>query len=416
MKLKKLMAAVIAAAMCLSMMAGCSNKDSDSSDNGSGSGSSQQGGDSNSGGEENNGGYQSPYNGQQEIRDISSAELVKEMSIGWNLGNTMDATGVSGLESETAWQGAKTTKPMMDLLKSSGFNILRVPVTWESHMDSDGNIDKEWMDRVQEIVDYGIDNDLFVILNIHHEEWHFPSYDNLDAAKEKIIKTWSQIADRFKNYDEHLIFEGMNEPRKKGTPVEWTGGDDEGRDVVNQLNMAFVETVRNSGGNNKLRHLMIPTYGASSTPNAMQALQMPENDDKIIVSVHAYVPYDFALNTSGTAKWSIDNPSDTQAIDNVFRDIDNNFLSKGIPVIIGEFGSMNKFDTETETGDNREARVECGKYYMSKAKEYGVPCVWWDNNAFVGNGENFGLMERDIIPGWRFPDIVEAITGQELPE
>lgn len=395
MRFKKILSGICAVAMCFSMIA-CGKEESKSKDT------------------------QKTDNDQnkevvQEIRDIPSTELVKEMSIGWNLGNTLDATG-SGLEAETYWQSATTTKEMMDLLKASGFNVLRVPTTWEGHMDSEWNIDEEWMDRVQEIVDYGIDNDLFVILNIHHEEWHFPSYENLDSKKAQLKKVWEQIAERFKNYDEHLIFEGMNEPRKKGTNVEWTGGDAEGQDVVNQLNAVFVETVRNSGGNNELRHLMIPTYAASSASNAMKAFKMPdENDDKLIVSVHGYAPYNFALNTKGTAEWSVDNTNDTNAIDQIFRDIENYFLYEGYAVIIGEFGSVNKLVNTTLTGDNTEDRIEHAKYYMKKAKEYGIPCVWWDNHAFAGNGENFGLMERGATPPcWKFPEIVTALTGVEV--
>ena len=387
MKGKKILGMVLAAVLCISA-AGCSSDDN----------SSDSSSDDN--------------NVTEEIRDISSTELVKEMSIGWILGNTLDATG-TGLDSENAWGNPTTTKDMVDLLKDSGFNVFRVPTTWEGHLDEDFNIDEEWLDRVQEVVDYGIDNDMFVILNIHHEEWHFPSYDNADAAIEKLTKIWSQIAERFKNYDEHLIFEGLNEPRKKGTAVEWTGGDAEGQEVVNRFNKAFIETVRASGGNNDKRHLMIPPYAASSSSSAMQALELPENDDKVIISIHAYTPYDFALNTAGTNQWSADNPSDTQPIDQVFKDIKAYFLDKGYAVIIGEFGSVNKLDTESETGDNLECRIAHAQYYVSKAKEYGVPCVWWDNGAFIGNGENFGLMDRSI-PFWKFPQIVTALTGVDV--
>lgn len=392
MRFKRVLNVLCAAALTLSMTA-CGKDDNESKN------------------EENNNNNKDVL---QEIRDIPSIELVKEMSIGWNLGNTLDATG-TGLESEVAWQSTYTNKEMIDLVKNSGFNVLRVPTTWEGHMDKDWNIDEEWMNRVQEIVDYGIDNDLYVILNIHHEEWHFPSEKNLDTKKAQLKKVWEQIAERFKNYDEHLIFEGLNEPRKKGTAVEWTGGDREGQDVVNQFNALFVETVRNSGGNNPLRHLMIPTYAASSASNAMKAFVMPENDDKLIVSVHAYTPYDFALNTKGTSQWSVDNAGDTNAIDQVFRDIDTYFLSQGYPVIIGEFGSINKLVSTSITGDNLECRIAHAEYYVKKAKEYGVPCVWWDNTGFVGNGENFGLMVRgDTPPSWKFPEIVKALTGVEV--
>jgi endoglucanase len=337
----------------------------------------------------------------QEIRDIPSTELVKEIKIGWNLGNTMDATGGNGVKSETSWGNPITTKEMIDAVKAAGFNTIRIPTTWEKHLGSEPEytIDKDWLDRVQQIVDYARANDMFVIINMHHEEWHFPSYDNLEKAKAILTKAWKQIADRFENYDEHLIFEGMNEPRMKGTNLEWTGGDKEARDVINQLDAAFVETVRNAGGNNPLRHLMIPPYAASSDPNVWKDFILPE-DNKIIVSLHAYTPYNFTLNKNGTPNWSVENANDTRDIDNLMNNIYNNFISKGIPAILGEFGAMNK--------DNLDNRIAWAEYYITKATEKGIPCIWWDNGAFVGGGENFGLLDRRNKT-WKYPEVVDAL-------
>lgn len=149
-----------------------------------------------------------------EIRDISSMELIGELTAGWNLGNTLDATGKT-LSSETAWGNPTTTKEMFDKVKEAGFDLIRIPVTWEGHMDSENNIDPEWMERVKTVVDYAIDDDTYVIINLHHEEWNNPFYDNKDAACAKIKSVWAQIAECFKDYDEHLIFEGQNEPRQK---------------------------------------------------------------------------------------------------------------------------------------------------------------------------------------------------------
>lgn len=145
---------------------------------------------------------------------------------------------------------------------------------------------------------------------------------------------------------------------------------------------------------------MITGYAASSTTESLQAIKLPENDNKLIVSVHAYLPYSFALDTTGTDKF--DKNSDTFSIDNMFTHLETLFLSKDIPVIIGEFGSINK--------QNEDDRIELVKYYVSKAKENGVPCIWWDNGAFVGKGENFGLMERSEIPAsWSFQNIVDTL-------
>lgn len=321
------------------------------------------------------------------IRDLSGQDIVKEITIGWNLGNTMDANGATGVDCETSWGNPKTTQKMIDMVKNAGFNTIRIPITWQPHIGAapDYIIDKAWLDRVQEIVDYAYEDNLYVIINMHHDDWYCPYYKTEDTAIDELKKTWKQIADCFENYDEHLIFEDLNEPRQKGTSFEWNGGNEEGRDVVNKLNAAFVETIRNAGGNNPLRILMIPPYAANSSPITWNDFKIP-NDNKIIVSIHAYTPYNFALNKTGTSEWSASNANDTMEIDNLMKNLNDYFISKGIPVIIGEFGAVNKFNTDK--------RVAWADYYVSKAKEKGIPCIWWDNGSFAGNGELFGLLDR----------------------
>ncbi|MBQ7782737.1 MAG: glycoside hydrolase family 5 protein [Oscillospiraceae bacterium] len=343
------------------------------------------------------------------IRSISSIELIKEMKVGWNLGNTLDSLigNPNGTELpsdwETAWGQPVTTKAMIDSVKAQGFNVLRVPVTWEGKFSAapDYTINADWLARVKEIVDYGIENDMFVILNMHHEEWNMPTAENQAAADEILRALWSQIADHFADYNEKLIFEGMNEPRLKGTPMEWNGGNAEAREVINCWNASFVETIRSKGGNHTDRHLMIPTYAASSLDSVLSEFRIPE-DDKVIVSVHAYLPYSFALadNASGTKEWSADNANDTRDIDSLFEKLKTLYIDNGQAVIIGEFGSRNRM--------NNEARENCARYYITKATEAGIPCVWWDNNAFVGSGENFGLFDRKTFE-WRYPDIITAM-------
>lgn len=325
--------------------------------------------------------------------------FIKNLKIGWNLGNSLDATG-SGMGSETSWSNPKTTKAMIDAVKKAGFNTLRIPTTWGNHVDSNNNIDSEWMARVNEVVDYAIDNNMYVILNTHHEDsWLIPS-----KAKEKDItakyKTiWKQIAENFKDYDEHLIFEGMNEPRTKGSPKEWQGGTDEEREVVNNLNQAFVDTVRKTGGNNQSRFLMITPYAASSDYNALKALKIP-NDKHIIVSCHAYLPYWMAMN--GDMKRNSLTSADERDIQNYFKNLDTLFISKGIPVIIGEFGFTNK--------NNETQRAEAVKFYLTEAKKYGVPCIWWDNNATGSGEENFGIFDRKNLT-WYYQKIIDAMMS-----
>lgn len=331
-----------------------------------------------------------------DMENITAKELVSRMRVGWNLGNTMEAEG-SGLEAEVAWQPSKkkTDEQMIRLVKDAGFNVLRIPVSWGNHADGQYNIDSAWLDRVQEIVNYGIDNDMIVILNTHHEDWYMPRESDKAQDIEELTALWKQIAERFKGYDENLIFEGLNEPRLRGEACEWTG-EPQAREIINEYNQAFVETVRSTGGNNENRILMVTGYAASSTRENLSAIVLPEDSGKLIVSVHAYLPYSFALDTKGTDVYdSIDS-----SITNCFADINDIFLSKDIPVVIGEFGSVNKF--------NDEERIECVTDYITTAKSYGVPCVWWDNGTRLGSGENFAILNREEY-SWYYPDIVEAI-------
>ena len=403
MFIKRIAAISAAAVMCLAMGScgddSCSSSADSKTESKAVSGSQADSGDNS----DTEGLYVSKYDTQQEMSDESAWDLVAKMRVGWNLGNTFDATGGDGtIAAETSWGNPKTTKEMIDLVSQSGFNVLRLPVSWGTHMDENYNVDPAWMARVHEVVDYAIDNDMFVILNTHHEEWYFPTNEDKDQDIEQLTALWKQIAEEFKNYDERLIFEGVNEPRLRGTSKEWTGGDSESREVVNAYAKAFYDTVRASGGNNDKRSLMITGYAASSSKNCLQQIVLPNyDDDHLIVSVHAYLPYSFALDTKGTDQF--DAAKDAASIDTLFTDLDEIFLSQHIPVIVGEFGCMNKM--------NDEERVECVTYYLSVAEQYGVPCIWWDNGAFVGDGENFGLLDRELIPEWKFQSIIDAIMA-----
>lgn len=342
-----------------------------------------------------------------EMEKITAAQLVNDMKIGWNLGNTMDSLNANLAKTmpaeswETAWGNPVTTKELIDAVIERGFNVIRIPVSWNDHISEEDNwkIEESWLDRVQEIVDYAYDSGVYVIINAHHESWYDPYYDNEERATEILTTVWSQVAERFRNYDEHLIFESMNEPRKTGTAVEWNGGDQEGWDVVNNLNAAFVQTIRESGGSNPYRILMIPGYGANCW-EGIKHIKVPE-DDKIIVSVHAYEPYDFALNVQGRGTWD----NDTSNIDYIMDSLDTLFLSKGIPVIIGEFGALYK-----NAEGNEEERAAWAEYYVSAAAGKSIPCIWWDNGALTGSGEVFGLINRKTYE-WQYPLIVEGLMN-----
>ena len=397
MKLKKFAALFIAAAMSVGTLSACGDKDSKTESRNDTKSAAETSAESKAGEDDTAEGTPVSETHQNDTMTPTSAvDLVAQMTNGWNLGNTMDASG-NGLDAETAWLPNKvqTNQYMMDRLVEAGFNVLRVPVSWDGHITGDDyQIDPAWIDRVQEIVNYGIDDGMFVILNTHHEEWYMPKPSEKEQDIEELKAVWSQIADRFKGYDEHLIFEGLNEPRLRGEGAEWTGTS-EARDIVNEYEKAFVETVRASGGNNADRCLMITGYAASSAYNNLSAIELPEESDKLIISVHAYLPYSFALDTKGTDKYDA---NDT-AIPDLFENLNELFISKGVPVIVGEFGSVNK--------DNLDQRVACLDDYLAAAAKYDIPCVWWDNYARIGNGENFGLLNRADLD-WYFPEMMDV--------
>lgn len=343
--------------------------------------------------------------GVGDMEELTAMDIVKDMKIGWNIGNTLDSTrtDITRLDApykfETAWGNPKVTQELIDAVLDAGFNVIRIPVSWVNHLgpEPEYQITESWMERVQEVVDYAYNKGAYVIINVHHEDWNYPYYDNLERASIQMEAVWRQIAAVFKDYDEHLIFEGQNEPRKVGTALEWNGGDAEGWEVVNQINQVFVDTVRASGGFNPYRILMIPGYAANCTVG-IQQVKVPENDTRVIISVHAYEPYDFALNQNGRSTWNYD----TTAIDKLMSDLKTLFIDKGTPVIIGEFAATNR--------DNESERAQWAAYYVHAAKEIGVPCIWWDNGIFVGDGERLGLFDRHTYK-CEYPEILSALMN-----
>lgn len=344
----------------------------------------------------------------QRMAKLTAFDVMNDMTIGWNLGNTLDSTNDSIFKTakatkwETAWGNPVTTEELIQTVINEGFNVIRIPVSWNDHLLPGGKFEIEpgWMNRVQEVVDYAYNNGAYVLINAHHESWYYPYYDNQELACRILTAVWTQIAERFADYDERLIFQGLNEPRKVGTNVEWNGGDKEGRDVVNVLNQTFVDTVRATGGKNAYRMLIVSPYAANWS-TAARSLVIPEDtvENHIIVSAHAYEPYGFALNTKGKGVWN----NETSGINTLMKTLDDLFISKGIPVIIDEFGAMAKTDENNEA--ERAAWVE---YYLSKAKEIGAPCVWWDNGVFEGSGECFGIIDRTTYE-WKYPLLMEGI-------
>lgn len=334
-------------------------------------------------------------------REKVGIRFVKSMGSGINIGNTLDATGVRERKEdatvkyyETYWSNPQITKKLISMIKEAGFGTIRIPVSWDEHMNEDGNIDDMWLDRVEEVVTYGIEEGLYVILDAHHESWLSLVPETEEQTKERLCVLWQQIAQRFIDYPEELLYEGMNEPRTIGSEGEWQGGTLEEREVVNRLNSAFAETVRKTGGNNSHRWLIITSYGGNHREPALQSLKVP-NDDNIIVAVHPYIPYSFTQDEEGTSKWSEQNSGDIEPIDELIDRLDKFYIKRNIPVILTEYGCIDK--------DNLKDRLAWAQYYTERAKSNKIGYIWWDN------GKEYSLMDRKNYR-WKEPKIVEVIT------
>ena len=338
------------------------------------------------------------------LKNADTEAILEDMGLGWNLGNSLDATGGSGLDTETSWSNPKTTQALIDKVKSLGFNTVRVPVSWGKHVSGDNyTIDSAWLARVKEVVDYCYKNDMYVILNIHHDTkssasasgaGYYPRSSAYSSSEKFVTSVWSQAAEYFKDYDYHLIFETLNEPRLIGTGYEWWFNKwnipsevKDAIDCINKLNQKAVDTIRNTGSNNRGRLIMCPGYDASIDGATVSGFKLPTdisgNKNRIAVSVHAYSPYNFAMNV-GSGSTSTYTSSIKNELQDLFSTLKSNFRDKGIPVVIGEFGSTDK--------NNTAERVKWATDYTALAKKNNIPCVLWDNNAFaVYNGSSIVL-------------------------
>lgn len=338
----------------------------------------------------------------------SAADAVSAMGVGFNLGNTLDSYGtwISASASvntyETAWGQPTTTKSMIDFLKQGGFGSIRVPVTWWQHLDGDGTVDEAWMDRVQEVVDYVVDNDMYCILNVHHDTgsdenaWLRADNDNYAENKEKYEYLWTQIATRFKSYGKYLLFEGYNEMLDASST--WNAPlSTSSYDALNLYAQSFVDAVRATGGMNSTRNLIVTTYAAAKGSTVYKNLTIPTDDveGKIAVEVHSYDPWDWFSGGEWTSSCS------TQ-LKSIFSDLNTYFVSQGIPVVMGEYGTHgnNTYVTSSSTSSEIQAAADQAAEMVSLGKQYGIATFYW-MSIFDGSDR--------AVPQWTLPTVVEAM-------
>ena len=322
-------------------------------------------------------------------------QLPYKLGIGWNLGNHFDAYS-NGVSSETAWGNPKATQFTFDRVKTAGFKTVRIPVTWLGHIGEapDYKIDEAWLDRVAQVVGYAEKAGLNAVVNMHHDGADSAHWLDIKGAAQdpavhqrvmaQITAMWGQIAAKFADKGEFLIFESFNEIHDGS----WGWGDnrkDGGKQYqcLNEWNQAFVDAVRAAGGKNADRILAVPAY-CTNVDLAIESFVMPKDsaEDRLVMAVHSYDPYDYTLPATYSEWGHTADPAKKVAGDNeaelekLFQKISTHFLSKGIPVYLGEFGCVNRA-TERE----QKFQQYYFRYFAKLSQIYGVPCMVWDNGA-----------------------------------
>ncbi|WP_046227934.1 cellulase family glycosylhydrolase [Paenibacillus dauci] len=319
---------------------------------------------------------------------------VDAMQPGWNLGNTLDATGAD----ETSWGNPRVTQTLIKQIAAQGYKSIRIPVTWDTHIGAAPNytIDPAYLSRVEEVVNWALNENLYVMINVHHDSWLWISKMETqhDTVLARYNAVWKQIADRFKNSSNKLMFESVNEPRFTDG-----GTTDEGKQqqMLDELNVSFHKILRASGGQNATRPLVLSTLEATPSQERMTALyntMSKLNDSNLIATVHYYGFWPFSVNIAGYTKFNEEVQKDiTTTFDNVY----NTFTAKGIPVILGEYGLLG-FDKNTgviEQGEKLKFFEFLG-YYLKQKK---IATVLWDN------GQHFSRTNYT----WSDPDLFNVI-------
>ena len=325
-------------------------------------------------------------------RDISSFDLVAEMGVGWNLGNSFDVES----KDKTYWGNPITSKAMIDEVKAMGFSTLRIPITWGPNQVemSPYTIDPDYLTEIKRVVDFGFQNKMHVIIDVHHDNsWIKPMASETQESTDRLSSLWTQVANFFQDYNDSLIFEILNEPRIEGITEEWSGGNSEGRGYINDFHKAAVDAIRATGENNEKRHIMITTWAASTVPIAMEELTIPNDDEKIIISLHSYFPWQFA----GEAAVTWGSESDKSALIAELDKIKQKWIiERDRPVILGEWGTIE--------ANPLQSRINYADFYVKEAAARGLLTIVWDD------GGNFRLLNRNDL-SWDFADIATAIVA-----
>jgi len=361
------------------------------------------------------------------FEDLNQSQIVEAMGPGWNLGNQLESV-TDNVPEETNWGNPVITEKLIQSVKAAGFKSIRISISYFAKIDDDKDytIDSKWLDRVQEVVDYCIKNDLYAVINIHGDgyntidgSWLLCNGKNQTEIKKKYKKVWKQIAERFKNYDEHLLFESMNEE----FDGSYSEPNKEYYQNINDYNQIFVDTVRKTGDNNTKRWLIIPgwntnidyttgDYGFKLPTDQYRDKSIDKEEQRIMISVHYYSPWDFCGGENCViTQWGneADDPSKTSTtcdetyMKNQLNLMKTTFADKGYPVFIGEYGSIDKTSYDSE---NEYYRAYFARKLCQLSLKNGCIPMYWDNGYNGVHG--FGLFDRTTCEITQ-PVIIDAI-------
>lgn len=354
--------------------------------------------------------------GQAGAAERNVSQIVADMGAGWNLGNQLEALS-DGYPGETAWGNPTITQALIDRVRAAGFKTIRIPVSYLRHIGPGPNytVAPAWLNRIQQVVDYAYNRGLHVLINMHGDgyktvahSWLICDAQNQTEIRTKYQKVWQQIATRFRDYNQRLILESMNE----NFDGQWGRPTQPCYSNINSYNQVFVDTVRRSGGNNSSRWLLVPgwntnidytagDYGFVLPTDRYRSPSIPSAEQRIMISVHYYDPWDFTGEEKDTiTQWGrgSTNPARKSTwgqedfLDGQLKKMRDKFVTRGYPVVVGEYGAIDKSSADSS---NPRYRADYVRAVAATAKKYGASTIYWDNGY---NGRyGFGLFDRRTL-------------------
>lgn len=373
--------------------------------------------------------------------ELTAQQWNQQVIAGWNLGNALESAP-SGWDSnstsigwkssydtsgETAWGNPKTTRAMIDSVRAAGFNAVRIPVRWGCHITdaSQMTISPAWLSRVKEVVDYCIQNDMYVILNTHHDMWleYQPIMTKKEDNNKKLALLWTQIASYFADYDGHLAFAGTNEVHLKDN---WNEPAAANLAVQNSYLQTFVDAVRATGGKNYYRHLIVQTYACNPYFGLGQKLVVPQDVEengclRMSVEYHYYNPYSYCSGNKGNGYYNYWGhecpteqkgavaPDDEQTMTSFFDQVDAEWVSKGLGIVVGEWGISDRYTSSLDKKAIHDNMTYYCSFLTREIRLRGYSAFVWDNNVYGNGTEKFGIFDRSSSMSIKAPWITDGI-------